>query len=209
MAVGGEHVMVDADCPLCQMLGEGVPMFWHLDGCNMDEEFPFEIFCATREEWEEQERRRKEWDAEGERQQQARAAGNDDEPLWPEDAAPGDSANVWDRALAGCDEDELAEVTLFGIGACLAELIVDLKQAKDSRHWIDLLNRDFGNLRDAVANPAGWLVSPVVTTFSDNLTALAEAHADLHAKCTDLERQLNDFVHRLDPDPTMDDDMPF
>jgi len=27
------------------------PTFWHLDGCNMDNEFVFSV-CRTREEWE-------------------------------------------------------------------------------------------------------------------------------------------------------------
>ena len=40
----GADAVVDHDCPLCQMLGDMPgPMFWHLDGCNMDDEFAFSI----------------------------------------------------------------------------------------------------------------------------------------------------------------------
>ena len=53
MNAGGEDVMVDADCPLCQMMAESGTVFWGLDGCHMDDDFPFALFEATREEWEE------------------------------------------------------------------------------------------------------------------------------------------------------------
>lgn len=36
------------------------PGVWYLDGCNMDEGFVFS-FHRTREEWEEEERRRREF----------------------------------------------------------------------------------------------------------------------------------------------------
>src|SRR5829696_8261451 len=36
------------------------PMFWHLDGCNMDDDFAFSFHC-TREEWEAEQREREEF----------------------------------------------------------------------------------------------------------------------------------------------------
>jgi hypothetical protein len=43
----------DDDCPICQAMEDGDfgPGFWHLDGCNMDDDFAFS-FCRTREGWE-------------------------------------------------------------------------------------------------------------------------------------------------------------
>jgi hypothetical protein len=41
-------------------------MFWHLDGCNMDEGFEFS-FYKTLEEFEEEERKREEFNREFER----------------------------------------------------------------------------------------------------------------------------------------------
>ena len=54
--VVSSHEALDEDCPLCQMIAEDSemgfgPTFWHLDGCNMDNEFVFSV-CRTREEWE-------------------------------------------------------------------------------------------------------------------------------------------------------------
>ncbi len=68
LVMSAKEMIIDENCELCQMLGdesvEGLgPGFWHLDGCNMDEGFAFS-FCRTREEWDEEERRRKEFDEE-------------------------------------------------------------------------------------------------------------------------------------------------
>lgn len=52
-AVSGHEAMVDPDCPCCQMMADlPGPVFWHLDGCNMDDDFAFDISCTTREQWE-------------------------------------------------------------------------------------------------------------------------------------------------------------
>lgn len=55
--MSGHDAMIDPDCPCCQMMGDMPgPWFWHLDGCNMDDEFAFDIYRRTREEWEEERR---------------------------------------------------------------------------------------------------------------------------------------------------------
>ncbi|MEK6320446.1 MAG: hypothetical protein AABN33_02055 [Acidobacteriota bacterium] len=68
MVMSGKAMMIDENCDVCRMLAgetgeEFGPGFWHLDGCNMDEGFEFS-FHRTREEWEEAERRRREFDEE-------------------------------------------------------------------------------------------------------------------------------------------------
>jgi hypothetical protein len=58
LTVSGKEAMVNEDCPLCQMMAEDAetPVFWHLDGSAMEfDRFEFS-FCATREEWEEEQR---------------------------------------------------------------------------------------------------------------------------------------------------------
>ena len=72
LVMSAKEMIVDENCELCQMLAdESGPGFWHLDGCNMDEGFAFSS-CRTREEWEEQERSRKEFDEEFDRSWAAR-----------------------------------------------------------------------------------------------------------------------------------------
>lgn len=64
LIVSAKEAVMDDDCPLCQAMSkEPMPTFCHLDGSNMDDAFPFS-FCRTREEWEEEERGRKEFEDE-------------------------------------------------------------------------------------------------------------------------------------------------
>jgi hypothetical protein len=65
MVMSAKSMMIDENCAWCQLLARETdeelgPAFWHLDGCNMDEGFVFS-FHRTREEWEEEERRHKEF----------------------------------------------------------------------------------------------------------------------------------------------------
>jgi hypothetical protein len=58
-------MVVDEDCPTCQMMADEMsldfgPGFWHLDGCNIDDDFVFS-FSRTREEWEAERRRMEEF----------------------------------------------------------------------------------------------------------------------------------------------------
>ena len=81
IAMLGRDMVIDDDCPVCQMMaaetGLGLEVgFWHLDGCNMDEDFAFSSFQtiaeweADRREWEEFNKKfNREWQ---ERQQQER-----------------------------------------------------------------------------------------------------------------------------------------
>jgi len=81
LAVSPKQAVIDEDCLVCQMSGEEMtPMFWHLDGCNMDDDFPFS-FYRTRAAWEEEERRREEFNAEFNRQWQQRQ-GKDFDNEW-------------------------------------------------------------------------------------------------------------------------------
>ncbi len=65
-----EQLMIDDDCECCQMLARdaanGEPTFWHLDGCNIEDEFAFS-WCLTIQEWEAEQRRYEEWGLESAR----------------------------------------------------------------------------------------------------------------------------------------------
>lgn len=52
----GHEAVIDYDCPLCAMQADlPGPVFWLLDGCNMDDDFAFSFHC-TPEEWEVEQR---------------------------------------------------------------------------------------------------------------------------------------------------------
>jgi hypothetical protein len=84
MALPASAAVVDEDCALCEMLGEtDMPGFWHLDGCNMDDEFAFSFF-RTKAEWEAEQSR---WQEFNQRFEQVYSKGHvfpavdTDEPL--------------------------------------------------------------------------------------------------------------------------------
>jgi hypothetical protein len=61
-ALNPRDMIIDDDCPMCQMLGDESALglgvgFWHLDGAHMDDDFAFS-FARTREEFEIEERER-------------------------------------------------------------------------------------------------------------------------------------------------------
>lgn len=65
LTVSAEECFVDDNCPCCIAMYEDfdTPMFWHLDGCNMDDQFEFSLY-ETREEWEEEQERYKNFNVE-------------------------------------------------------------------------------------------------------------------------------------------------
>ena len=68
IALRPQDMIIDDDCELCVMSANQVAMgygpgFWHLDGSHMDDDFAFS-FHRTREEWDEENRRREEFNRE-------------------------------------------------------------------------------------------------------------------------------------------------
>ena len=98
-AMRPRDMIIDDDCPMCQMFGdETTPLgmgvgFWHLDGCNMDDDFAFSYY-KTREEWEAENRRRdefsKEFNRKWEERQQRIARGEvlEHDPFFDPDPSP-------------------------------------------------------------------------------------------------------------------------
>ena len=199
-AVSAEDAMVDHDCPLCQMMAESLgsgPVFWHLDGCNMDEDFAFS-WHDTRQEWEAEQQQYEEFS----RLYHERRAER--ERLGVEDPCPGylDPDHVWQRSFVAdwADDGPSIPLRLFAIGSNLAELTVDLKSPVLQRSLVDPLHRDFGNLREVCRadDPATFeaLVQPVLDRLCDSLANVAAQRNDLRRKCEDLQQRLQCF---LDP----------
>jgi hypothetical protein len=217
----GKQAMIDCDCPLCQMMADSGPVFWHLDTSNMDDDFPFAVFETTREQWEAE---RHSYNESCDRM----GTDADEKLILADTAIAGAASNSpWQRSFVRSIPGASPEFALYGIGCRLAELIDELRHAGSServpRHvrgfddaatlsitapnqnearaaaqdWIDTLNRDFANLRAAVAESGTALVEPVAARFTEHLLALAETHADLRARCLDLDRQVFEFAQRL------------
>jgi hypothetical protein len=202
-SVSGREAMVDPDCPCCQMMADmSGPVFWHLDGCNMDDDFAFDISCRTREQWEE---RRREWertsrqmDAEWEERKRLGLPGS---------SADGhEDSSVW---MTNCRVDDTPDVPLglriFSLGCRLAELITRLRSGAvrldtppETQRLIDQLNRDFGNLREILQQPgpelAAALFEPVIDRFVETLAHVASTRADVAAICEALGDNLSTLL---------------
>lgn len=180
--------IIDDDCPLCQMAGEEFgPMFWHLDGSHMDDDFPFSPF-RTREEWEEEQRRWETFTREWEEKQVHAAA--DGLPVWRR------SYTDWE-AWETLPLEEALVVALVGIGGHVAELDMDLSDAPEGAAWADSLRRDFADLREAVGQASYGLIAPSLAQLHQDLEAIAVAMPDVADKCADLQRQLARLRQRL------------
>lgn len=187
----GAHAGVDHDCPICRMMADDpTPMFWHLDGCNMDDDFAFS-FDRTRGEWEAERRR---WE------EHSRAFN----ARWEAEQR---SKTLWTSSFVDTDVMGHAPKTrVTGLAFNLAELVQNAKDAGAGRDAIDDLNRRFENLREVAAAADVPLAGPVAERFCESLAALAADHPPLAEKCTDLERRARELVECL-ADPL--DDIPF
>jgi hypothetical protein len=198
-AISAHDAVIDADCPCCQMMAElPGPMFWHLDGSDMDDEFAFDLYRRTRKEWEEE---RRQWE---ERNRRFDAQWAERQRLVAPDSAFGDESeeSIWTSSF--CEEDAADAplgVRLFGVGVRLAELIGDLRggdnssdSVSETRSLIAQLNRHFGNLRELLERSepslAEALVHPATERFAESLAAVTLARPDLSAKCNSLSSQL-------------------
>jgi hypothetical protein len=79
LTMSAMEAIVDEDCEICQMMAAdfNTPMFWHLDGCNMDEGFVFS-YNKTLEEYENEQ---KEWEEFNRKFEEDRKAGKYDKPF--------------------------------------------------------------------------------------------------------------------------------
>lgn len=190
-ALFGRDAMIDPDCPCCQMLADlPGPTFMHLDNSGMDWEFPFDIYCRTREEWEAQQR---------EYAEMSRASGD---PAIPFGAASSENSNqpasVWSRSFSMAESTDLPlGVRLLGIAWHVAELVMELNELSDSASLVDQLNRDFRNFREVLSDSdmarVDALLDPVVERFDQTLGIIADGHPELDARCSDLARKVKSF----------------
>ena len=146
----------------------------------MDDDFAFDIWHVTREEYDAHEREQQEWNRKFE------AERNERERLALEKPLSGycHPADVWRRSFvsAECESGPLP-LRIFAVGSHLAEVTVELREAGEAGLAENLL-RDFGNLRDVLqgddASRSEALAQPVLDRFIDSL-AEAAAVGELRA----------------------------
>jgi hypothetical protein len=205
-AVSGKEAMVDDDCPLCQMMAESMGLgFWHLDGCNMDFDFPFS-WHSTREAWAEEQRDWADFNHRFEEEMRRKEGGPDAADCLGrnKDTSP------WHQSGSNTDPRvDPPAIAMFGLACHVAELEENLKAFSATAGLVGSVNRHFGNLREAIDHPSPELIEPVVGRLCDQLQAVCEAQPDLSDKCIDLQREMQEFAARFSEESVPDDELPF
>ena len=200
------EAIVDSECPCCQIMADMPgPVFWSLDGCNMDEDFAFDIDHHTREEWEAEQREYEEFSRKLDAQDQGRieqdnSAGSGDKP--PID-------RIWASRFSVAEDITVPRsIRLIEIAGHLGELISDLRGESNSinkhdQHEIDQLNREFGNLREVLQTDHSAaveaLAGPVIDRFTETLAEVSERHPQLVAKCESVASLVKDLLRHDAP----------
>lgn len=207
--MSAQDAMVAPDCPCCQMLADMPgPAFWHLDGCNLDDDFAFDIRHRTREAWDAEQR---EWE---DHHRRFNAEGEERKRLGVAESGFGEPGeeSVWSSSFSVGDATDVPlSVRLLGIGGHLAELIVDLREnadqlpaAPDAQRLTDRLNRDFGNLREVLQSSDTSLITaliqPVIDRFGETIAEISSTVPQLSAICESLTCMVNRLLEPRPPE---------
>lgn len=222
--MSGKDAMVDVDCPCCQMLADlPGPMFWHLDGCNNDDEFAFDHHCDTVADWDAKQAEYAEMDRIFEARRVER------ERMGIDYSDRQDANSVWSRSFSVSEDENVPlGVRVFEIGVNLAEVVCTLRGEADrdstppaTQRLIEQLNHDFANLR-AVLNTddlaeAESLLEPVIERFQETIATAADAEIEgreglrLQRTCDELVLNLQSLLapSKIYRPGEYEDDLPF
>ncbi|TVS18630.1 MAG: hypothetical protein EA424_10470 [Planctomycetaceae bacterium] len=188
-----EQHVDDCDCPICEMMAEGMfgVGFTSLDGhhLELDEEFAFSMH-ETREAWEQQQREFEEMSMAIDcRQAESEAVGENE---------PDEFASVWsgvasDEPLPGDTRGHLKLAFL------LAEIVSALVSRDASREDIRRLNALFADFRTCDAAER----APSGRRLGDQLDALAERYPELIPRVADFRSRIDECVRS----PMAEDDL--
>jgi hypothetical protein len=182
----------------------------------MDDDFAFDIYHHTREEWEEERREMEEHNRRFNAEWAERERLGVTNSRSQEDGAP----TIWSRSFNVEDTVNVPlGVRVFGVGCHLAELIVGLRAGADRKSippemqsYIDQVNRDFGNLREVLQSSdtslALALIDPVLDHFTETLATVASDRPDLAPQCEALSDEIHGLLEPPPSKPKWDDGDP-
>jgi hypothetical protein len=190
-----DHEHGEEGCPICDYLLSAPdlgPMFWCLDGCNMDEEFAFS-FCRTREEYDEKQRKQEE----------------DYRKSVERDRLLQESKDLWATVV---DDyyliDYEAGVALEALSEHVNELIDDLEHAGADEQLLEELGDSMASLQSVAELTETVSPEPAAEHLSGILDLLGSQFPQLADKCRDLARRTDSFVE-LNKKRPRDEDNPF
>ena len=201
--VQSEQHVADCDCPICEMMSDGMfgVGFTSIDGhhLELDDEFAFSM-KETREAWEQQQREYAEFSAEMDRKQAEReAAGETDDPF----------ASAWsgimdDGPIPGDSPFPGNQGGHLKMAFMIAEIVSELETSNASRDEIKAVNECFANYRrcDDEQRPQR------ASELKANLQSLSDRYPGLVSKSADLQSRIDEAGRS----PTLSDsdlDFPF
>lgn len=191
-----EEHLIDCNCPICNMMAEGMfgTGFFGIDGhhLELDDEFAFSMH-ETREAWEEQQREFAEMSAQIERQRAEREAAGETES---DPFASAWSGQMSEDPLPG---DPLGHMKLAFL---LAEVVGMLESAGASNDDIKQLNAHFTDFRrcDRAELPASG------KQLREHLEELAHRYPELVSRVADFQSRIDEQIRS----PAQNDgDVPF
>ncbi len=189
--------LVDCDCPVCQMMADGVfgVGFTSIDGhhLELDDEFAFSML-ATRTAWEEQQKEDAEIQAEMDRR-------------WAKHEANSDAVDPFASAWTGIGDDRPIPGDTSGVlkmAFMVAEVVSELETSDADRDDITSLNECFAHYRRSGADDRRESASELKA----NLQTLADRYPQLTSRSVDLQSRIDESLRN----PAIDEndlDFPF
>jgi hypothetical protein len=179
--VESEQHVADCDCPICEMMADGMfgIGFTSIDGhhLELDDEFAFSMH-ETREAWEAQQREYEEFSAEMDRKQAEREQTAASDPfgtawsgLHHDETIPGDRGGYLKKA--------------FMIG----EIVSDLQRLEAEQEEIRTLNEAFANYRRSEGSfSSGGHLKEVLQAISERYPELISKAADMQSRIDEATR---------------------
>ncbi|QDS88066.1 hypothetical protein EC9_22520 [Rosistilla ulvae] len=183
-----EEHSIGCDCPICEMLADGMfgIGFECLDGhhLELDNEFAFSML-ETREAWEEQQREFGLYNSE-----------LDFELLAPEEAGQGDAtlASAWSGI---CDDTPLPgdPTGHMKLAFMVAEIVSNLQFSGAPHDDVLRLNEAFANFRRSDIDRR----EATSSALKSNLQTLAERYPELISKSADLQSRIDELLRSSSP----------
>ncbi len=190
-----EEHLIDCDCPICNMMAEGIfgPGFVGIDGhhLELDDEFAFSM-QETREAWEAQQREFAEMSAAMEKSRAERESVGETEPdpfasVW--------SGKMSDDPIPGDPQGHLSLAFL------LAEVVGILQSVGAPNEDVKQLNGHFTNFRRCDRSE----LQTCGKQLTEHLEAIAQRYPELVSRVADFQSRIEEQIRS----PALDDDVLF
>lgn len=181
--VESEQHIADCDCPICEMMADGMfgVGFTSIDGhhLELDDEFAFSMH-ETREAWEAQQREYEEFSAEMDRKQAEREQTATSDPF----------GTAW----SGLHHDGTIPGDRGGylkIAFMIGELVSDLQHLEAEQEEIKTLNEAFANYRRSEGSSSSG------EHLKEILQIISERYPELISKAADMQSRIDEATRRV------------